>query len=261
MSPWVTALMDPAPVPKGSENITKSITPPPKYVFTANDQPFLPPPASRGSTPARSRGRPPRNGSPAKSDKAGSPRKQRTTKASKAENAANAKAAAAMLQDALAEDTTTNAVSTRTKAEDKLVKLELSETTQVNGDIETTTTNIKMDLPGGMAAEVPPQEMTQELMREAHAMVEETRKLEGESSKASRKRKAEELDDSDEEGDNELQPAKKARVAQQELKTERVKNRALVGMAFTLAVGYVYIRFAFTLETNSAGSSVLPYFF
>lgn len=216
--------------------MTKSITPPPKYVFTANDQTFLPPPASRGSTPARSRGRP-RNGSPAKSDKAASPRKQRATKASKAENAANAKAAAAVLQDTLAEDTKTNAVSTRAKGEENVVKLELSEITEVNGNIETTTTNVKLDLPGGMAADVPPQEMTQELMREAQAMVEETRKLEGGSSKVSRKRKAEELDDSDEEGDDELQPAKKARMAKQELKKERVKNRALVGMAFTLAVG------------------------
>ncbi|KAI4254571.1 MAG: hypothetical protein LQ352_003010 [Teloschistes flavicans] len=242
MAPWVAALLDPAPVSKGSENMTKSITPPPKYVFTANDQTFLPPPASRGSTPARSRGRP-RNGSPAKSDKAASPRKQRATKASKAENAANAKAAAAVLQDTLAEDTKTNAVSTRAKGEENVVKLELSEITEVNGNIETTTTNVKLDLPGGMAADVPPQEMTQELMREAQAMVEETRKLEGGSSKVSRKRKAEELDDSDEEGDDELQPAKKARMAKQELKKERVKNRALVGMAFTLAVG-----------------SVLPYF-
>ncbi|KAI4205360.1 MAG: hypothetical protein LQ350_000401 [Teloschistes chrysophthalmus] len=243
MTPWVAALLDPASVSKGSENMTKSITPPPKYVFTANDQTFLPPPASRGSTPARSRGRPPRNASPTKSDKAASPRKHRATKVSKAENAANAKAAAAILQDTLAEGTKTNTVSTLAKGEENIVKLELSEVTEVNGNIETTTTNVKLDLPGGMAADVPPQEMTQELMREAQAMVEETRRLEGGSSKASRKRKAEELDESDEEGDDELQPAKKARLVNQKYKKEQVKKRALFGVAFTLAVG-----------------SVLPYF-
>lgn len=246
VTPWVGALLDPASVSKGSENMTKSITPPPKYVFTANDPTLLPPPASRGSTPARSRGRP-RNTSPTKSDKAASPRKHRATKASKAENAANAKAAAAILQDTLAEDTKTNTISTQAKGEENVVKLELSEVTEVNGNIETTTTNVKLDLPGGMAADVPPQELTQELMREAQAMVEETRKLEGGSSKASRKRKAEELDESDEEGDDEPQPTKKARMANQELKKERVKKRALLGVAFTLAVGYVSKHYYFLI--------------
>lgn len=119
-----------------------------------------------------------------------------------------------------------------------MVKIELNETTQVNGDVETTTTNVKVDLPGGMAAEVPPQEAIAEMIREAGAVVEEARSLEGESSKASKKRKAEELDEeSNEEADRQLQPAKKARLAEQELKKERVKNRALGGLALILAVG------------------------
>ncbi|KAL9594244.1 MAG: hypothetical protein Q9179_005482 [Wetmoreana sp. 5 TL-2023] len=233
MTTWIAALLDPAPIPKGSENVSKSISPPPKYVFTANDQTLLPPPASRASTPARPRGRP-RNGSPAKSDKAMSPRKQRASKATKAENAANAKAAAAVLQDALNEDT--NAAGDKAQA-NKVVKLEVNETTQVNGDIETTTTNVKFDLPGGVAAEIPPQEAIEETMRGAKAMVEEARKLEGESSKTSQKRKADELDESDEEADSELQPAKRARLVEQELKKEKVKNRALFGVAATLAIG------------------------
>ncbi|KAL8911306.1 MAG: hypothetical protein Q9171_003514 [Xanthocarpia ochracea] len=231
---WVKALLAPDDVFKGSEHYNKSMTPPPKFVFTGNDRMSLPPPSSRGSTPARSRGRP-RAGSPAKSEKAASPRKQRVTKANKAEDAANTKAAAASLQDALAKSVTP---AIEEGEDEGVIKVELNETTQVNGEVETTTTNVKVNLPGGMAAEVPPQEQTEEIIKEARAVVEAARKLEGQPSKISKKRKAEELDeDSDEEADQQLQPAKKARLAEQELKKERVKNRALVGVAFTLAVG------------------------
>lgn len=157
------------------------------------------------------------------------------TKAAKAEDAANTRAAAASLQDALTKSVT----PTIEEQEDEgLVKVELSESTQVNGDVSTTTTNVKVNLPGGMAADIPPQEQTEEIIKEAKAVVEAARQLEGGSSKVSKKRKADELDeDSDDEADGQLPPTKKARLAEQELKKERVKNRALVGVAFTLAVG------------------------
>ncbi|CAL8578339.1 hypothetical protein XPA_004128 [Xanthoria parietina] len=231
---WVEALLAPDDVFKGSEN--KSMTPPPKFIFTANDRTSLPPPSSRGSTPARARGRP-RAGSPNKSEKAASPRKQRVTKAAKAEDAANTRAAAASLQDALTQSVTP---AIEEEEDEGLVKVELSESTQVNGDVTTTTTNVKVNLPGGMAADIPPQEQTAELIRETKAAVEAARKAEGGSSKVSKKRKADEMDeDSDDEAERQLQPTKKARVAEQELKKERVKNRALVGVAFTLAVGSI----------------------
>ncbi|KAI4139500.1 MAG: hypothetical protein L6R39_006264 [Caloplaca ligustica] len=234
--PWVTALLDPAPVEKASESQHKTISTPPRYVFTANDRTHLPPPVSRASTPARSRGRP-RGASPTKSEKAGSPRKQRVTKAMKAENEANTKAAAASLQEALKQ--ATPALSDKTEDQD-VVKVELNETTQVKGDVERKIMNVKVDLPGGMAANMPPQEQTEEIIREARATVEAARKLDGVSSKGSKKRKAEDLDeDSDEEADRQLQPAKKARVAEQMLKKERVKNRALFGVAATLAIGAI----------------------
>ncbi|KAL8997622.1 MAG: hypothetical protein Q9169_003169 [Polycauliona sp. 2 TL-2023] len=234
---WVEALLAPDDVFKGSENYPKSMTPPPKFIFTANDRMNLPPPSSRGSTPARGRGRP-RAGSPSKSEKAASPRKQRITKASKAEDAANTRAASASLQDALTESVTP--AIDEEEEDEGLVKVELNESTQVNGAMETTTTNVKINLPGGMAANIPPQEQTEEIIKEAKAVVEAARKLESGSSKTSKKRKADELDvDSDEEADGQLQPAKKARLAEQELKKERVKNRALFGVAFTLAVGSI----------------------
>lgn len=235
LTSWIIALLDTAPVEKAKESKSKSISPPPKYVFTANDKTHFPPPISRGSTPARSRGRP-RGTSPTKSDKGVSPRKPRVTKAMKAENAADTMAAAASLQEALAQATPAPGDE---NGEQEAAKVEVNQITEVKGDVETTTTNIKVDLPGGMAANVPPQEQTEELIREAKAVVEAAQNMEGESSKASKKRKAEEIEDSDEEGDNELQPAKKARLAEEQLKKERVKNRALFGIAAAMAIGYV----------------------
>ncbi|KAL8972828.1 MAG: hypothetical protein Q9197_002613 [Variospora fuerteventurae] len=236
--PWIAALLDTAPVEKASESQHKMISTPPRYVFTANDKTHLPPPSrSRASTPAK-RGRP-RASSPSKSEKAASPRKQRVTKAMKAESDANTKAAAASLQDALKQ--ATPALSDRTddqEQEPPTPRFEVDEVTKVQGDTEITTTNVRVDLPGGMAADVPPHEQTEEIIREAKAVVEAARMLDGNSSKRSKKRKAEELDeDSDEDGGNQLQPAKKARVAERQLKKERVKNRALFGVAATLAIG------------------------
>ena len=65
-----------------------------------------------------------------------------------------------------------------------------------------------VDLLGGMAADVPPQEQTEEIIKGARAVVDAARKLEGESSGRLNKRKAEELDeDLDEKGDSQLQPS------------------------------------------------------
>ena len=235
MRTWITALLDPTTVRKGTDNPNLGITPPPKYVFTANDRTLLPPPSSRATTPARPRGRP-RAGSPTKNDKTVSPRKQRVTKATKAENAANAKAAGALLQDTLEE--AASVAGSESAVDGEKVKVEVESTVQVSKDTETTTTNVTVKMPGGALAELPPAERTEEMVREAKEMVETARKLEGESSRAARKRKVEELDEeSDEEADRELLPAKRARVAEQELKKERVRNRALLGMAATMAIG------------------------
>lgn len=48
---WIAALLDDAVIPQASEAPEKSISPPPKFKFTANDRTHLPPP---NGTPARS---------------------------------------------------------------------------------------------------------------------------------------------------------------------------------------------------------------
>lgn len=77
-----------------------------------------------------------------------------------------------------------------------------------------------------------------EMIEKAKQMVEEARKMDGESSSSASKRKADELDDeSEEEGDSEQQPAKKAKLLEQTLKVEKVRNRAMLGVAVTMALG------------------------
>jgi hypothetical protein len=54
--------------------------------------------------------------------------------------------------------------------------------------------------------------------------------------------KTEELDvdnEKDEEKDRQLQPAKKARLLEQEVRKQKLRQRALTGVAATLALGYV----------------------
>lgn len=257
---WIRALVDVTPVSSGGDD-KKSISPPPKFVFKANGETSLPPPSA---TP-RGRGRP-RAKSPSKiatpMGKASLPRKPRpaTAKSSKQANAASAEAVTSSLQPSLDDAASTadtesvdddkldgiceadqkDEVEETDKAEDK-VTVEVDSTVEVNGDTETTHTKLTVEMPSENP-NLPLPESTEEMITRAKEMVEEARKLEGEASRGSIKRKAEEMDDDDDEDDerdNELQPAKKARVLEKELKKQRVRSRALIGIAATLAIGLV----------------------
>lgn len=233
------ALLDDAEVAeiKNPDDLTKSISPPPKFTFKANDIKHLPPPNARNPTP-RARGRP-RASSPSKNGTtktSGTPRKPRSTKASNSASAATLREAATSLQSPL-ENSASVADSESVDGERVIVEIESN--VQVNGEGETTTTNVKIDMPSG-SAELPLPQNPEEMIEKAKEMVAEARKIEGDSSNKSKslKRKAEVLDDSeDEAADNELQPAKKARILSQELKKERVRKRALIGVVATLAIG------------------------
>lgn len=237
---------------KNPDETRKQIKPPPVFHFTANDQSNLQASKEmpRASTPGRGRGRP-RATTPSKGatpgGKAGSPRKQLASKATRKANAAAAKEANASLQASAADKESEAAESESVDGEKPVngekatVKIETS--TVVNGDSETTTTAVEFKLAGG-SAEIPPPENAEQMIEEAKAMVEEARKLDGESSIANAssskgKRKAEEMDeDSDENGEGEQQPTKKAKHLESNLTREKVRNRALIGVALTAALGY-----------------------
>ena len=176
---------------------------------------------------------PVKNASPAKSTK-----KPRVTKKDKEADAATAREASATLQAAL-DDATSATPAPSESIDGEKVMVEVESNVEKKGNTETTTTNVKIEMPAG-SAEMPLPESPEEMIEKAKQMVEEAKQMEGESSSSGSKRKAEEMDeDSDESGDNELQPAKRARRLEQELKTEKVRNRAMVGVAATLALGLV----------------------
>lgn len=240
--PWIKALLDDSPI----QDEKKSIAPPPKFQFSANHgKPVLPPP---GATPARSRGRP-RAASPSKiNGKPLSPRKPRQAKTANEANAVHKREVSGPLQvasDAAASVADTESVvDSRSVDEEKEAKvtIEVDSAVGVNGDTETTHTNVKVEMSMG-TAELPLPESTEEMIAIAKEMVEEARKLEGESSGRVTKRKAEVLEDEDEDEDeqesSEFPPAKRAKVLEQRLQRQTIRTRALLGVAATLAIGYV----------------------
>ncbi len=239
---WIAALLDASPVTQPEDlkkgAYEKAISPPPKFKFTAGDKAHLPPP--NGTTPARAgtpkaRGRP-RAGSPVKD---GSPVKASAKKPTKKQKEAAAKEASEALNAQINGVAPIAEESQEGKeVNGETVKVNVESTVENHDGTETTTTNVHIEMPKG-SAELPLPDNPEEMIATAKKMVDEAKKLDGASGSSSSKRKAEELDDDDDEdGDGELQPAKRARLAEQKLKTVRVRNRALVGVAATLAIGY-----------------------
>lgn len=240
---WIKALLDEEPIIEitfsetGLDDEKKDkknpIPQPPRFEFTANDRTHLPPPSTPRHVTPRPRGRP-RGSSPVKNGtvaaRVATPRKPRAVKeTSKDPSVTNATAVREASTTSL--DNAASTSSEHLNGESVTVKKESA--LQLNGDTETTTTNVQIKIPVLSAPKSP-----EKIIERAKEMVEEARKLEGEiSSRRNTKRKAEVLEDS--EAPVEPPPVKRARVLERELKRERVQKRALIGVAATLLVGYL----------------------
>lgn len=132
------------------------------------------------------------------------------------------------------------------------VKVAVESTTETNGITETTQTKVKVEVP----KEFKMPETTEEMIAKAKEMVEAARELDAGagvvSAKAKgRKRKVEEVEEVEDrdggiegaepvEGDAqvEAQPNKKVKL-ESEIRKEKIRTRALIGLSATLAIGYV----------------------
>jgi hypothetical protein len=130
----------------------------------------------------------------------------------------------------------------RTKEEN--VKVDVETKAGEANDVQTTKTTVTVEMPITLP-DAPSAEDTEQMIAQAKEMVEEAVKLQSaeqeiaaSSPKAAKKRNIEEaLSDDEEDEEEKALRTKRAKVLEEKLKRERVRNRALVGVtaAFALA--------------------------
>jgi hypothetical protein len=283
ISHWVRALLDPSPIEKVAGDAKKNITSPPQYLHLDDHSIFAPPAVTQNAT--RRGGL--RSGSPARTTQppkkaASSPRKRAASKqAAASTNNGNKSddaqpATAQQPSQAGSDDVSSLPAAVAVAAADHVksktattvnednIHVDVDSVVRTNGELETTYTNVRVDLPLDLPP-MPAPERPEDMVARAKEMVAEAQKLIGSGGAASSgKRKFDELaadddsddgDDDEEDGDSENEddrggevsryagsrPVKRIRLLEEELQKERVRNRALVGLTFTFAFGYVFL--------------------
>ncbi|KAF3483128.1 uncharacterized protein GIQ15_02452 [Arthroderma uncinatum] len=273
---WVRALLDPTDISDPADNAQtadaeNAIPEPPKFDLPPLDGPLLAPPepetrgrARRSASPSKS----------ASGRKMAIPRKSRRAQKESNANAGTSlqtsldAAAASPIPEKPEEEEETRELNghnddeseehaVMVKRPKERVTVEVESKVDNEDDVETTTTNVSVKMPVGLA-DLPLPENTEKMLETAKEMVEEATKLQAEQNEegeegeeeeeqaeappstkkvASKKRKAEELVvEGEEEAAEDPHAMKRARVLEDKLRRERVRNRALFGVTATLAM-------------------------
>lgn len=256
---WIKALLDPTDIQTSPTSVRKNIAAPPKFEMpaTLQDVKLSPPPT------LSKRGRGARAASPAKATPGrvkASPRKRQTKKEKELNNAL-AEAASASLQSALddvasiaeatpAPESVTNEADGDESVdyqeingevvepaldENATVRVEVDQEVEKIGDTEVTHTNVTVEMPVGLP-DLPLPEDTEKMLQQAKEMVEKAKEIEGSPKVTRQKRRIEEVDATDIDAELPVQPAKRAKVLEEKYKRERVRTRAVFGVAASLAV-------------------------
>lgn len=259
ISSWIHALLDPAEiaVTNAPDSPPKRIQAPPKYDLLKSSQISLAPPTpSSISRSTRAR----RSASPAKARPIASPRKRaakvKATQQTVAETPSakeeseppvNGTSTAETESTAATEDIEIKEIVKEPSIvfapvdEDSKVQVKVDREVKVFEGVETTNTSIELELP---VDQPPSAEETARMIEEARNLVNSAVAEAAGSGEAQKgKRKAEDITVGDEDdelanGDGQLsEPRAKKVKTHVELRKERVRNRALVGLSATLAIG------------------------
>ncbi|KAA8904980.1 hypothetical protein FN846DRAFT_14909 [Sphaerosporella brunnea] len=253
IKPWIEALLDNETV-LPSDVRKRSITPPPAFFRPAESDAgsvtssIAPPPSAgtrRRSTRSMSPGKrimTPRKSRASKATVKDSPLKKEVTPILEKEETQTITTSESTVLAAttVANGTSDDVPSATTPVKKDRLKIEVDEEVETSGDVEKKITHVKLELPAGEPLSA---ESTEEMIAKAREMVLEARKIEGEAA-PSIKRKADDLEDEEmedaepeEEEESEERKAKRTRVLEDQLRKEKVKNRALLGLSATLAIG------------------------
>lgn len=262
---WIRALLDPAKITVSQSNEAPSspgrkIESPPKFDFSMAPQPLLTPAPSTASTSGTGSRRSRRSVSPAKSSSKKAPASPRK-RGSKARAAAEAAAATVNGESAStvpkAAEFEPTVVLQPVHADDETAKLHIVEE-PVKGakgsSKKQTVTEVEVPLP--TAGQPPSADEIKAMVDAAKEEVESAKAADkaaaaktgskAESKKG--KRKASDITPADESNADkkgaaaepkEAQPRAKKAKTDAEVRKDRVKNRALLGIGATVAVGYV----------------------
>ncbi|KAF2723890.1 hypothetical protein K431DRAFT_242192 [Polychaeton citri CBS 116435] len=233
---WIAALLSPEPILHGTNEI-KAIKSPPPY-FAKEDLAALgrtPEKKAAGEAGRRSlRGtRSLRSVSPTKtpSRKIATPRRPRRGRGALASVDETASlASTSELQEN--GDVDHHQESVKVQVETELIP-------SADGAEEIETTKVNIVMPAGVPELDLPQD-PQEMIEQARRMVQEARKVDGATPSKKGKRKAQDMVEEDDEvgldGPSERAP-KRVRATQLELRKERIRKRAMIGTAATVAIG------------------------
>ena len=119
--------------------------------------------------------------------------------------------------------------------ESSTVRVEVDQEVEKIGDTEITHTNVTVEMPVGLP-ELPLPEDTEKMLQQAKEMVEKAKEIEGSPKATRQKRRIEEVEATDIDAELPVQPAKRAKVLEEKYKRERVRTRAVFGVAASLAV-------------------------